>query len=152
MIAPQISSVMAIACAPDGQTLALACGSAVLIADAHDGTVRRVLTGHLAMISTMAFSPDGHTLATSADDNTIRLWDATLAEEIAILVPLPDGGHAVVLPDGSYSLDGEAQGRFWWVIGNHRFEVGELDDHVPAVRRLAPGTPIPRPQASRPQR
>ncbi|BBB02023.1 putative WD-40 repeat protein [Actinacidiphila reveromycinica] len=35
------------------------------------------LTGHTQAVYAVAFSPDGHTLATGAGDDTIRLWDLT---------------------------------------------------------------------------
>jgi WD40 repeat protein len=32
------------------------------------------LTGHTSNVETVAFSPDGHTLATGSRDQTVRLW------------------------------------------------------------------------------
>ena len=40
----------------------------------------------------------------------------------------PDG-HAALLSDGSYRLDGEPTGTFWWVSGFCRFEPGEIDGY-----------------------
>jgi WD40 repeat protein len=33
------------------------------------------LTGHTSSVTSVTFSPDGHTLATTSADNTARLWD-----------------------------------------------------------------------------
>ncbi|MGH3885365.1 MAG: TIR domain-containing protein [Pseudonocardiaceae bacterium] len=35
------------------------------------------LTGHTSSVNSVAFTPDGHTLATGSDDSTVILWDLT---------------------------------------------------------------------------
>jgi hypothetical protein len=58
-------------------------------------------------------------------------------------VPLPDNGYAVLLPDGSYKLAGDPGQALWWTIKLCRFEPGELDPHVPEIRRFPADAPIP---------
>ena len=43
--------------------------------DTKKGTLERTLTEHTDKVSSVAFSPDGSTLASGSHDNTIRLWD-----------------------------------------------------------------------------
>ncbi|MGW2371615.1 WD40 repeat domain-containing protein, partial [Kitasatospora sp. NPDC001683] len=49
----------------------------------------------------MAFSPDGHTLATASADNTARLWDAATGTVRATLT-----GHTGEVRSVAFSPDG----------------------------------------------
>lgn len=68
---------------PDQKTLAMRVGNQIELWDADSGTLLRTLTGNKGFISSIAFSPDGQSLASSTiitkkfDDekNEIRVWD-----------------------------------------------------------------------------
>jgi WD40 repeat protein len=63
------------------------------------------LTGHTAPVYGLAFSPDGHTLATASVDTTARLWNVTDPARPSVLAALLVGHtdnvySAVFSPDG----------------------------------------------------
>jgi WD40 repeat protein len=68
---------------PDGKTLAMRVGDHIELWDMDTGTLSRVLTGNKGFISSLAFSPDGLSLASSSiitkkyaeEKNEIRIWD-----------------------------------------------------------------------------
>ncbi len=53
------------------------------------------------------------------------------------------GSHAVLLPDGSYKLDGDPGRSLWWAIKLCRFAPGELDPYDTTIRRLTADAPFP---------
>ena len=44
---------------------------------AHPAPLGQPLTGHTDAVFSVAFSPDGHTLASGSGDHTVRLWNLT---------------------------------------------------------------------------
>ena len=61
---------------PDGNQLAIASSIGIWIYDAHTGEELNLLTGHRGSVSSIAYSPNGHILASGSRDDTVRLWDA----------------------------------------------------------------------------
>ena len=70
--------------------------------DVNKGELLRVLEGHTNRVSSVAFSPDGTTLASGSFDNTIRLWDVATGNQIS-----PLRGHTGPVLSVAFSPDGK---------------------------------------------
>ena len=76
----------------DNTRLAIASSIGVWLYDLHTGSETALLTGHTGSVMHVAFSPDGKILASSARDETIRLWNTETGESLLSLStpPPPD--------------------------------------------------------------
>lgn len=130
--------VTSVAFSGDGKTIASAAGIAdakgktyvageIRLWDVKTRRFARTLRGHSSLVNSVAFHPDGRTLASGGYDKAIELWDAATGKSLATLSgpALPvvslafdrDGKTLVSLgqaPDSWYGRDGMAKAAILW--------------------------------------
>ena len=71
------------------------------ISNSQDVSIR-TLKGHSERVTSVAFSPDGQTIASGSDDNTIKLWNSQDGRLIRTLK-----GHTELVTSVAFSPDGQ---------------------------------------------
>ncbi|MFN8453372.1 MAG: hypothetical protein U0401_01665, partial [Anaerolineae bacterium] len=146
------SMVLSLAFSPDGQMLASAGADETIIlwdisgiSQSELGTktnlpLAHALTGHQGAVLSVAFSPDGQTLASGSEDETIILWDVAARQPRG----QPLLGHKAGVNAVSFSPDGQtlASGSkdktiIYWDVAHRRPLGSPLSGHAGQILGLA---------------
>lgn len=86
---------------PDGALLAVGSSVGIWLYDAQTREVEALLTSHAEAVDSVAFSPDGRTLASGSGDGSVHLWEvATGTLRYALEGHAGGVGSVAFNPDG----------------------------------------------------
>ena len=132
-------SIEDIAFSPTGKQLAVASMIGIWVYDTQTGDVIALFDGHKTAVRSVAYSPDGITIASGGglgDDKSIRLWD-TLTGEHTVLSRNTDDVRALAFsPDGLSLVSGDQEGivRLWDITtGEHKHALPGFSQQVTSV-------------------
>jgi WD40 repeat protein len=93
------ASPQALALAPGGQWLATVERGVLSVTGVPGGSCRERVSGHGGEVTTVAFAPDGSTLA-SADSEGVRVWELATGDTRSMLETAPAVESLAFMPDG----------------------------------------------------
>lgn len=84
---------------PDGTLIAVGSTIGIWLYDVQSGKAFKLLTGHNHYVNTVAFSPDGKTVASGGEN--IYLWDVHMGKLMKTFIGNLDGTYSLAFsPDG----------------------------------------------------
>jgi WD40 repeat protein/serine/threonine protein kinase len=110
----------------------------------------KTFRGHLAIVSTVAFSPDGQRILTGSADQTAKVWEAASGKELFTLM-----GHSAGITSAAFSRDGQrivtgsedntakvwdaANGRYLLTLTGHSYPISSVA-FSPDGKRIVTGS------------
>ena len=107
------------------------------IEKAYPALFNLVMTGHTGAVAGIAITPDGKTLVSIGNDNSVRLWDVAAGKLTKSLEGHTSWiGNVVVTPDSAKAITAGGDGviRVWDLKAGKQTD--SLDGHVGAIRGL----------------
>jgi WD40 repeat protein/tRNA A-37 threonylcarbamoyl transferase component Bud32 len=109
-------TIWEVAFSPDNHFLASTAGENVVLYDVASRHVLRTLKAHTGEVKAVTFAPDGKTLASAAEDGTVRLWNLATGDIALVLTQKFEPVYSLAFsPDGTLLASGGLDGnvRLW---------------------------------------